>query len=86
MAFPDSVVVDEAEDKADPAVFSDKKPDNAEVGSGLEAVAPASQSEKKNRNIIRIVRILIFGADSRDRKDENEGGWEVLVLSRWLIT
>lgn len=84
MAFPDSVLVDEAEDKADPAVFSDRKPDNAEAGSGLEAVVPASQSERKNRNMIRIVRILIFGADSRDRKDEKEGGWE--VLRRWLIT
>jgi hypothetical protein len=84
MAFPDSVLVDEAEDKAGPAVFSDKKPDNAEAGFGLEAVIPASQSEKNIRNMIRIVRTLIFGADSRDRKDGKEGGWE--VLSKWLIT
>jgi hypothetical protein len=45
MAFPVSVPVGEAEDKADPAVSTDNKPDNAEAGSGLESVLPASQKE-----------------------------------------
>jgi hypothetical protein len=62
IAFPDSVLVDEAEDKADAAVSSDKKPDNAEAGSGLETVVPASQTEKRTSNTGQAVKILIFRA------------------------
>ena len=78
------MLVRKAEDEADPAVSSDKKPDNAEAGSGFETVVPASQYESKNRNTSWTVRILIFGAGNCDTKDGKEGGWE--VLSRWLIT
>jgi hypothetical protein len=61
IACPDSVLVDKAEDEADPAVSSDKKPDNAEAGSGLETVVPASQTEKRTSNAVQAVKILICG-------------------------
>ncbi len=77
MAFPLCVLVGEAEYKADPAVSSDKKPDNAEAGSGLETVVPASQSEKRTSNAVQTVKILIFGAEFKRKKDEKEGGWEI---------
>ncbi len=70
------MAVDEAEDKADPAVSCDKKPDNAEAGSGLETVVPASQNEKKASNIVQAVKILIFGAEFQRQEDGKEGGWE----------
>jgi hypothetical protein len=65
MASPVSVLVvlelsvDEADNKADPAVSTDKGGDNAEAGSGFTTVVSAATRETRERNC-NAAKTLIF--------------------------
>jgi hypothetical protein len=76
MAFSLSVLVGEADGKADLAVSADKKLDNAEAGSALSNIVPASQSGNRTSKTVQAVKVLIFGVEFQRQRDGKGGGWE----------